>query len=526
MEITPRSSTNNWPAHSAALWRPPAAALSSLHVAVLLSLAAGAVLWGETFMRGGEGLQLQRYLALLGFYGVSSAVFVVSRIRRAKLQLFEIPVFLTFTCFLQFGLIPLRNFIDPAQLDEHLSANGEELVQALAFVILGMAAFWMGCVLLRHINGDRIPLGLGAHGVVPKSRQAGVLLAFGGLYAIGFITRVYLLRNHLFSYTTSMDKYYGNLASMQVLNYVSQFGTLALIVATIERYRRRHDRLWRMLFIAALISEVFWGLISGMKGQVLQNFLVVALVSSFVMRKLNLRWFVILFFGLVLLYPFVNAYRAALNSGGAEVTSFATAAEAGQIALNKTGEDESTGGDFWREGLDHALTRLDLLTSVANVLSLGPRASMVKRDVHWWMLPFYPFVPRFIWPSKPLLQEGGWFTVALSGGSGDAKTIGSSTAVTYPGDLYLQFGWLGIPVGMFVLGVITQWFTNRVSRSVEPRDLFLYTAVFLLGFSIELDAFDLWATLLKLLAILCVVRLVVYGPRGRISGVRHSAYRD
>ena len=59
-------------------------------------------------------------LALFGFYLVSSAAFVVSRIRRAKLQLFEIPVFITVTCFMQFGLIPLRNFIDPTQLDVNL----------------------------------------------------------------------------------------------------------------------------------------------------------------------------------------------------------------------------------------------------------------------------------------------------------------------------------------------------------------------------------------------------------------------
>ena len=199
-----------------------------------------------------------------------------------------------------------------------------------------------------------------------------------------------------------------------------------------------------------------------------------------------------------------------------EVTSFAAAAEAGQMALSKTGEDESTAGDLGREGLDRALTRLDLLTSVAQVLTLGARASMVKGNVHWWMLPFYPFVPRFLWPSKPILQEGGWFTVALSGGSGDAATIGSATAITYPGDLYLQFGWLGIPVGMFILGVVTQWFTSRVSRSVEPRDLFLYTAVFLFGFPFEIDAFSLWTTLIKVLAILYVVRWIVYGARKRV----------
>ena len=120
------------------------------------------------------------------------------------------------------------------------------------------------------------------------------------------------------------------------------------------------------------------------------------------------------------------------------------------------------------KGWIRALTRLDLLTSVAQVLSLGTRASMVRGDVQWWMLPFYPFVPRFLWPSKPVLNESGWFTVALRGGSGNPATIGSATAVTYPGDLYLQFGLLGIPVGMFVLGIIAQWFTNRVERSREP----------------------------------------------------------
>jgi hypothetical protein len=503
--------------YSVTVQRPPAAALSSLHLAVVLGLALSALIWGASFILGGDGIQLQRYLALLGFYSVSSAAFVVARIRRAKLQLFEIPVFLTLIFFLQFGLAPLRNFIDPTQLEAHLSENGEELVQALAYVILGMLAFWMGCELFQCKEGDRIPPTPRPRSAVLEPHRGGVLLAFGGLYGVGFITKVYLLKNHLYAYVGSADMYYANLAPMQVLNYMSQFGILALIVATIERYRNRLDRLWRILFIAVFISEVFWGLISGMKGLVLQNFLVIAIVSSFVMRRLNLRWLVALFFGLVLLYPFANAYRSVVREGGAAgVTSFGAAARAGQTAFGKVGEGESTAEDFWREGLDGALTRLDLLTSVADVLTLGSRARMVKGDVRWWMLPFYPFVPRFFWPSKPILDESARFTLALEGRSGDFSTAGSSTAITYPGDLYLQFGLLGIPVGMFVLGIVTQWFTNRVSNSVEPRELFQYTAVFLSGFPFELDAFDLWTTFIKLLAILYTVRLVVYGPRKRV----------
>ena len=74
------------------------------------------------------------------------------------------------------------------------------------------------------------------------------------------------------------------------------------------------------------------------------------------------------------------------------------------------------------EGASSSLQRLDLLTSVADVLALGPRASFVKGNVPWWMLPIYPFVPRLLWPSKPILVEGGRFTIALGGGSGDAAT--------------------------------------------------------------------------------------------------------
>jgi hypothetical protein len=248
-----------------------------------------------------------------------------------------------------------------------------------------------------------------------------------------------------------------------------------------------------------------------MKALVLQNFLAVAIVSSFIMKRLNLRWFFILFFGLVLLYPISNAYRAVVNRGDVQVTSFEGAAKAGQMAFSQVGEGESTEGDLWRDGLHNTLLRMDLLTSVAEVLSLGPRASFVKGDTQWWMLPFYPFVPRFLWPSKPVLGEDARFTIALTGDSGNPATMRlSSTAITYPGDLCLQFGLWGIPVGMFVLGIITQWFTNRVSGGVKPRDLFVYTAIFLFGFKYETDAFSMLTGLIKLSVILYILGLLIY----------------
>jgi hypothetical protein len=488
--------------------------ITDLHLPIVVGLALAAVVWGATFIIGTETHEVEMYLALLAFYGVCSAAFVMSRIRGSKLQLFELPVFMTAMFLLQFGVFPLRNFIDPEQIDTNLSANGEELVRALSYVTLGMVAFWVGCGLARRKRGEPVSPHLGKQGSLPDSRGAGVLLFTVALYTATFVTKLYLLNNQLYSYLASMDKYYANLASMQVLNYISQLGTVALVIVAIERYRERYDPLWRITFIAVLSSELLWGLVSGMKGLLLQNFIIVALVSSFVRGRLNLRWLVIPFFALVLFYPLSDAYRSIVRGRDPEeVTSFKAAARAARTAFMEVAPAGANAGYSWREGLSRTLRRMDLLTSVAQVLALGPRADLLKGNERWWMLPIYPFIPRFLWRSKPILNEGGRFTVALRGGSEDVLSAGSGTAVTYPGDLYLRFGLPGILVGMFVLGVVAQWFTNPVAGPFEPQNLFLYAGIYVFGFSFEMDAFDFWATLLKILAILCVLRWIIYGRR-------------
>ncbi|PYU65512.1 MAG: hypothetical protein DMG49_24085 [Acidobacteria bacterium] len=270
--------------HTNVAMHKPGGAVTPFHLLVLLILALCALIWGATFIFGGQGLQLQRYLALLGFYAVSSAVFVVSRIRRARLQLFEIPAYMTVMLFLQFGLAPLRNFVDTTQLDANISANGEELIRALFYFTVGMMGFWMGCEFARRREGEQLPHDLGKLGPLPDSRRTRVLVFSVALYALAFVTKFYLLKNHLYSYVGSVDKYYDNLASMQVINVISQFGTFALVVVTIERYRNRSDAVWKLLFLVVLSSEILWGLISGSKGLVLENFLVVALVCHSVLR--------------------------------------------------------------------------------------------------------------------------------------------------------------------------------------------------------------------------------------------------
>jgi len=505
--------------------RPLSGELTPLHFLVFVSVALGTLIGGTTFIFGGQGAQFQKYLSLLIFYGIASGVFVASRIRRTRLQLFELPVYITVMFFLQFGLAPLYNFLDPSQIEPNLSADGQELVQALAYVIVGMAAYWVGCGLFRTKERDRGFAGLRSQAVESEGKRGRMLLPLGIVFAISLATNVYLLKNHLYGYLSSADQYSDNLASMQVMNTLATFGTLALIIVAIEKYRDPLDPVWRILFFVVLASQLLWGLISGMKSSFLQNFLVLAMVSSFVMKKLNLRWFLVLFFGLVLIYPINTAYRAIVVEERGGVTSLGGAANAGQLAWHRLGLNESNTTDVLGEGMQRTLQRLDLLTSVAEMFTLGSRASFVKGNLNWWMLPVYPFIPRFIWPSKPILDEGGRFDLALIRDSMLSGSASSCTAVTYPGDLYLRFGLLGIVGGMFVFGIITQWVANRVKGEVESRELFIYAGIFNIGFWYETDGFSMWTGFIKLLVILYILRALIYGPRKAVAELRQSPRR-
>lgn len=65
----------------------------------------------------------------------------------------------------------------------------------------------------------------------------------------------------------------------------------------------------------------------------------------------------------------------------------------------------------------------------------------------------YAFIPRFIWPEKPLIANGGWYAhrigQAIDYGNG---VYSNSINMTVPGELYLNFGWMGMTLGCIIFG--------------------------------------------------------------------------
>lgn len=492
--------------YSGTINRPSSARpnIGPLHLILLVTFAVSVTIWGATLVGGASGYELPRFISLAGFFGVACAFFVVSRLSSAGYQsLFEIPVFMTAVALVEFGAAPLACFLDPNALAPQLRGDISLFYPALLIVIAGIVALWLGVGLARsRKQATAVP----DPRALRDSDSRGMILFYGSaLYLAGVAAKVYMLRSGMYFLLASPDVVSAHLAQQQVLFVISTFGFCALVFFSVEACFHPGDKIRVALFWAVLVSECFFGLISGYKAMVLINLAAVAVVSSLAGRKLRIRWFAFAVLGLIAIYPLVNQYRStALGRGGDIGASAATEAVRGAAA--QTAGQQGTVGGWVQSGWLSSVSRVNMLQGIALLLAYQDRAYMLEGDERLWMIPFYPFVPRFLWTSKPIDDIGIRFTEMTTG-------LGSScTSPTIPGDLYIRHhGIAGVLLGMFLVGLAIQWLTNPVRLRPSKRNLFIYACVFLAAANWEYDFFGYACSVIRIYALAQILALVLYG---------------
>jgi hypothetical protein len=468
---------------------------------ISVALLVVCVPWGMwsiyALLAGGDSVLVAFYSAAGWFFILGCGYLGLHGVR--GIAWCSVPALLTIRALLEFGIIPCWRF-----------ANGDDqidgiYVHAMLLTLMGFGAFWIASLFLKR-KGDLqfVPVASYTPSRVAVMSALMLLLGFVGNFT------VWKLGISTFLWTISdAGAQQSNLPFMSEVTFVANLLNVALVVSAIEVLgKHSKDPLIRFVFGASVVFSIVFGALSGMKSEILYPILYLLVVYTMTNRRLP-RIAVIMPLLLIIIYPFVDAYRRNLDIGYAQV---ATTLSGQADVLTKTFEDvvESPFSGREQSGKSFALAtdRLSLLSYMHDVIGL-PAPSLLNGDEKVWMAPFYPLIPRFLWKNKPILDKGSRLSVALG------KPPTTATAITQIGDLYSLYKTPGVIIGMALWGIMMQLYMNWAGKGrFSEKRLFIYISFLIALINVEQDVTAFTAGLVLLGIRVFAVSRIIYGPAG------------
>ena len=92
----------------------------------------------------------------------------------------------------------------------------------------------------------------------------------------------------------------------------------------------------------------------------------------------------------------------------------------------------------------------------------------------------YSFIPRFLWPEKPVVLLGGELSTLVSG------EVGNQISPGYFAEAYWNLGWIGLPLLLLPVGFFFNVATHFAARVIERED-WLYLPVLFLSLKVGME---------------------------------------
>jgi hypothetical protein len=146
--------------------------------------------------------------------------------------------------------------------------------------------------------------------------------------------------------------------------------------------------------------------------------------------------------------------------------------------------------DHLQEGFEATGNRLDGLGVASVLIRDTPRVSPFQNGRTLGLF-FVAFIPRIIWPDKPLVGIGRWITKTYTG----SVVMTTWIAPTAVGDFYINFGYSGVFGGMLLLGLLLRFADESLlARSrTAPMILAAVVILFKLAMYIEGNIASSWS---------------------------------
>jgi hypothetical protein len=206
------------------------------------------------------------------------------------------------------------------------------------------------------------------------------------------------------------------------------------------------------LVIAIVILQIFIGFVVDVKGLAMLGIILVIMTSVLVDGRLPKAWLAAGVIFVALIYPYFTAYRTAIH--GAGIARTAVVENFTEILKKTIAAKERV-----NTGRDRAQTFLERSSVKGSVEVIVEKAG--NGVAFQWGHTLSPilaaFMPKIIWSDKLRIPTGQLFNKEFHIIEGDDVYISPS----HLGELYWNFGWPGVVIGMGLIGSICGWVGAR-----------------------------------------------------------------
>ena len=270
---------------------------------------------------------------------------------------------------------------------------------------------------------------------------------------------------------------YADENTVGMMDQVEYFVTTALKgVVFLQAWQYFKYHTGKKLFLFSFFILLFFQILAGYKGAVVLTFIILFVANYLAERKVNIKLGGVCFFALVVAYGLVNPYREYLvyfDEKPASISEIVQCIYNGvllqsQIIVN---EDVSV--------LDELMSRFTTLPELATFIEYKDKFGLhVPRDPDFlylcYTIPAQLLVPRFMWASKPVNDQGVWWVSNTVVGN----MSNSSTAFGSVGFLYLTFDIVAIIAGFIIISFMLKICENLL---LSHRDGAILTGIVLLS---------------------------------------------
>jgi hypothetical protein len=342
--------------------------------------------------------------------------------------------------FISFGLVDFLN------LSKGVSSEGlPSILSATEAVILA------GSVMMTVGYRTAMMLGRKSGAPAPQIRDwpMKTILIFGiGWWLFGTIG-TYVLNVYIITENSAE-------AAKKGLEFMGPYGTTAFMLATLVQpmgvlliayaWRLRPSPYLLALVIFMVIAQVILGFIINTKSAAMIGGILVIVTFVLIEGRLPVSWLVAAVLYGIFIYPIFVAARGEIHGKGLIARASILENLAHAVELSIAAENRAAN---FREHQQSLLERTSVRASVQMIVE--HTGVDVKFQNGETLLPLLAtFVPRLIWSDKPDVSTGRVVNKEFHVTEADFSDTFISPSIT--GELYWNFGWPGVLIGMGLIG--------------------------------------------------------------------------